>query len=349
VQYPHVFCFICPTHSLDNFLKNVCSDNATIRIKSVRTADDEQSFDWGSDVFAKPINDTWEVVKFITNHSKPLACFRELARDANTWRPGPPPRTVELVKYCDTRFASKLLMLERFLVLRPVLELLVANPGYKAWLAKQKTETKKEAEAIKRCVHSSEHWDAVAATLKFLLPVVRVLRLTDGKTGATLSKVYNLMSQLSTMFEQEVEGFDDRVRQKIWQLFMARWTYFHEPIFTAAYYLDPEFMKGRGSQQEEKDFRDVLKVVSAAEHCPYRLSDMLTQWASLQTALKVESHGLDAEQAFSPAGKAMPCFEWAAVYLFHWPAIQYLACRLPGLACSASGCEHRCALLMIID
>lgn len=310
----------------------------------MRTGDDEQAFQWGSDVFAKPIGDCWESVKFITNHGKPLSVFRELARDAKTWEPGTIPGMLELVKFCDTRFASRLLMLERYLHLRPVLELLVANPGYKAWLSKQTPETKKEAERVKTTTQSSDHWDAVEFTLKMLLPVLRVLRLTDGKTGATLSKVYNLMSQLSTHFEKEIEGFDDSIRQKVWDLFMARWTYFHEPIFTAAYFLDPEFMKGKGSRQEEADFRKVLTVISSAEHCPFTLSDMITQWANLQTALIVESHGMDDEEAFSPAAKTMPIFEWARVYLYSWPAIQWLCSRFPGLACSASGCEHRCVL-----
>jgi hypothetical protein len=139
---------------------------------------------------------------------------------------------------------------------------------------------------------------------------------------------------------QPINGIDGSVREKIWELFMARWTYFHEPVFTAAYFLDPEFIRGDGSAQEEADFREVLKTVADAEHCPFELSDMITQWASLQTALKVESHGLDDELAFSPAAKKMPTFEWASVYLYHWPAIQWLARRFPGLACSASGCEH---------
>jgi hypothetical protein len=37
----HVFCFICPTHSVDNFLKNVCSSQAEITVKSVRTSEDD--------------------------------------------------------------------------------------------------------------------------------------------------------------------------------------------------------------------------------------------------------------------------------------------------------------------
>ncbi len=80
--------------------------------------------------------------------------------------------------------------------------------------------------------------------------------------------------------------------------------------------------------------------MSTAEHCPHEFSVFIAQWASLQTALRVESHGMNKDEAFCEAAKKMPAFEWARVYLYNWPAIQYVACRLPALACSASGCEH---------
>jgi len=45
-KYPHVFCFICPAHSLDNFFKNVFSDKSVIKMKGI-----EGQWDWGSDIF----------------------------------------------------------------------------------------------------------------------------------------------------------------------------------------------------------------------------------------------------------------------------------------------------------
>ncbi len=169
---------------------------------------------------------------------------------------------------------------------------------------------------------------------------MRLLRITDGKTGATLSKVYHLMSNMAAEFQKPIEGLDEDVRDKMWELFMARWTYFHEPVFTAAYFLDPEFIKGEGSVSEEKEFREVLAIMAEADHCPFTFSDMITQWAGIQTAIRVESHGMNPEEAFSPAARKMPCFEWARVYLYSWPAIQHAATRLPALSCSASPCEH---------
>ena len=48
----------------------VCSDLDKIKDKSI-----EGLLDWGSSIFSEPIADTWENIKFITNHSKPLSIF----------------------------------------------------------------------------------------------------------------------------------------------------------------------------------------------------------------------------------------------------------------------------------
>ena len=57
---PHVLTFICPAHSIDNFMKNVFSDKPTIRVKGL-----DREFDWGGDVFGKCADRVWDVVKFI--------------------------------------------------------------------------------------------------------------------------------------------------------------------------------------------------------------------------------------------------------------------------------------------
>jgi hypothetical protein len=102
-KYPAIKSFICPTHSLDNFIKNVCSDNPTIGVRDV------DSFPWGETIFADPIERSWEAIKFITNHQKSMARWRELAKDPDTWveLENGPPSGVELLKYADTRYASK--------------------------------------------------------------------------------------------------------------------------------------------------------------------------------------------------------------------------------------------------
>mmetsp|Transcript_27147 Transcript_27147/g.87726 ORF Transcript_27147/g.87726 Transcript_27147/m.87726 type:complete len:257 (+) Transcript_27147:412-1182(+) len=104
-DFPHIFTYICPTHSLDNYMKNVCSDKDPVRMKGI-----EGEFPWGEGLFSVAIDKVWEVVKFIIYHQKALARYRELAEMVP--REERPRGGLELVRYCDTRFASKILMID---------------------------------------------------------------------------------------------------------------------------------------------------------------------------------------------------------------------------------------------
>ena len=228
-KYEHVFCFICPAHSVDNFLKNVCSDLDKIKLKSI-----EGVLDWGTSIFSEPIADTWENIKFVTHHSKPLSIFRQIAADPQIWKEAElaKPLFTELLKHCETRFASHLLMLQRYYALKIVVEALVANAGYKAWLARQTTDLKAPGNRCRLTVQDPEHWETVALTLRVLLPALSLLRLVDGKRGATLGKVYGMFANLNQSYREEIAGIDARTRKRMDTLFLARWTYFHEPVFT---------------------------------------------------------------------------------------------------------------------
>ena len=225
--------------------------------------------------------------------------FRDIAKAPGTWVSQRVPNALELLKHCDTRLASHVLMLDRYLSLRPILELLFANPEFKAWLRAQKAEIKKLGADCKVFVMADSHWNSIRVAVDTLVPFLKLLRLTDGKTGATLGKVYHHMATLAAQLEKPIPGVDEEDREHMWEIFMARWTYFHELIFTAAYFLDPEFIRGSGSADEEKEFKQVLREVSAAEHCEFSYSDMIVQWAAIQTAINVGSHGMDDKEASS--------------------------------------------------
>ena len=67
---------------------------------------------------------------------------------------------------------------------------------------------------------------------------------------------------------------------------------------------------------------------------------MTADWSSLKTALLTKTSGFNSKTAFSERACKMAPFEWAREYLYQFPAIQWVAMRLGGLSCSASGCEH---------
>ena len=68
------------------------------------------------------------------------------------------------------------------------MESLVAHVGYKLWLEKQDKDVKEKGEEIRLTVQNSAHWVDVECAVRVLSPTLKVLRLTDGKTGATLGK-----------------------------------------------------------------------------------------------------------------------------------------------------------------
>jgi hypothetical protein len=186
-------------------------------------------------------------------------------------------------------------------------------------------------------VQDVQFWTDVKLLLRVLEPVLKLLRLTDGKKGATLGKVYHWMCQLDAFFNSPIEGLPTAIREKVHRLFMARWAYFHEPIFTAAYMLDPEFIRVEHSADEETALRGIFEDLATEEHTEGKLT---AEYAQFLTAVTVESHSMTNTGAFGESARKLQGFEWAQAYLYPWPSLKWLVMRVASLQCSASGCEH---------
>ena len=63
-------------------------------------------------LFSKPLDEIWEVVKFITNHHKPLALYRKIA--ASIEKDKVPVNGCKLKGFYDMRFGSKVSMAQRY-------------------------------------------------------------------------------------------------------------------------------------------------------------------------------------------------------------------------------------------
>jgi len=272
----------------------------------------------------------WEVVKFVTSHHKPLSIYRKLAAGK---KDGP----TELLKYVETRFASKILMIIRFYEVHSILEKLLVDDDYNTWVSKQKGDTKARGREIKATVHDDALLKNIKLCISIMEPCLRVLRLTDGTTGATLSNVYAKMLNLDVLYRNQIPGISERVRIKIHAIFMARWTYFHTPVMSAAYRLAPEYCRQVHEDDVENDMLLVFKKMATEAH-PY--AAIRSDYQAYEIALKTKSFDLTDSVAFSKYAQAMPPYQWANTYLRSWPHLRYVATRLLALNCSASGCEH---------
>jgi hypothetical protein len=328
----HIFCYVCPTHATDGFIGNVCENKAIVTVGS-----HGDEVEWGEDVFFKPIGESWDTIKWITSHGKALACFRDVAKRPDTWGSQGVPGFAEFVKYCDTRFASRVFMLNRYFKLRTVLEQFVVYAPFLEWLAKQ-ARPQREAWAVhKKVIQSDEHWVAVELAIRCLEPAMVVMRRLDAKKGAGISEVYRGMLKLDALYAQPIDGLDDEIRVKIHNLFMARWAYFHQPVFTAAHFLDPQAIHHELSAEQRTELYEVFTKMATEEHS---VSDLVADYANLRLAVTGHSHGMNEKMAFSERAKAMPPWQWADSFLFNFKHVCWAAKRILSLRCSASECEH---------
>ena len=60
------------------------------------------------------------------------------------------------------------------------------------------------------------------------------------------------------LYRNEIVGMDDETREKMHLLYTARWTYFHTDVFTAAKFLDSEYIKDEYTEDQGNEFRNVL-------------------------------------------------------------------------------------------
>ena len=62
----------------------------------------------------------------------------------------------------------------------------------------------------------------VSLLSRVLQPTLKVLRLTDGKTGATLGKVHGLCVGPDALYMNEIVGMDDETREKVHLLYTKK-------------------------------------------------------------------------------------------------------------------------------
>jgi hypothetical protein len=185
-------------------------------------------------------------------------------------------------------------------------------------------------------VGEAGHWEAASLTVRVLNPALTVLRLCDGKTGATLGKVYGPCAELDALYREEITGVDEEIRERMHLFFRARWLYslyFHTEALTSAHLLDSEFTKDVPNEGAIDEFHAALEKIATTPGCEWAQADFVVQWANLQQALATKTHD---KLAFSKAACDMAPFVWAKTWLYKFPAIQWAAMRLSALSCSAS-------------
>lgn len=174
-------------------------------------------------------------------------------------------------------------------------------------------------------------------TTRILNPVVHAIRISDGLKGGTLGRVYHHCKQIDNLYLGDIDGLDEDVRDKICNLWKARWAYFHEPVMTASYMSTPHFMRENFSSKEVNEYKHVLRKMATPEHS---YPAILTEWQAFRTLAEGKTGDFTDEMAFCDSALNVPAHEWISSWLSEFPHFSWAACRLASIVASASGAEH---------
>ena len=126
------------------------------------------------------------VKHFITNHSMRLAMYNEFV-------------PLKLLSVADTRFASSLVMLKRFKLIKQGLQTMVISDKWSSY----KEEDVGKAKFVKDKVLDDVWWDRINFILSFTAPIYDMLRACDTDKPC-LHLVYDMWDTMIEKVKMEI-------------------------------------------------------------------------------------------------------------------------------------------------
>ncbi|XP_062193504.1 uncharacterized protein LOC133896882 [Phragmites australis] len=149
-KYKNIFWTPCVVHTLNLALKNICAPK-------------DNEGDNKELVWIKHISeDAFYIKNYIMNHGMRLSMFNEFTK-------------LKFLAVAETRFASVIVMLKRFLLIKEALMLMVVGDKWMAYREDNPTK----AQAVKEKIINDIWWDQVQYIVDFTDPIYSMLRAAD--------------------------------------------------------------------------------------------------------------------------------------------------------------------------
>lgn len=160
--------------------------------------------------------------------------------------------------------------------------------------------------------------------MKVLTPILKLLRLTDGKKGATLGAVFGLMKDVERMFSKAIKGVPVMCGEKLLALWQGRLAYFFKFPMFAAYCFEPRYCR-------KMDFID-CEIDDAIMRCFKTIAKNVETVVEMIAEFTEYRSDLDL-------GLEMPSEKWASFYLAKYKRLVPVVRRLLALTGSAWSIE----------
>ena len=306
-KYPHIMWVGCLAHCLDLLIKDICK------------------LPWA----AAAVSLCRSIVKFIKKHDKTRHLFLVHS-------------SIQLLLLGDTRFATAISTLERLIKVKAALVLTVKDPEwtkFKKRLPKERRDKAKrfEAAVLGKSEEGKLMWSDAAVLVGVCHPILTVLRMADGQAPCT-GEVYHFMYTLQEHISEADMGGGSLAQQQgrrstLQELLGSRWDFLHQPIYAAAYALNPQFWDQGLETVEEvmQGLRDVLEKLLG----PDLVNVALQEWQDFRAR-----RGAFGGAAAAAGARSMLPYRFWDVYRTGCKTLRPIAVRLLAQCASASPCER---------
>ncbi|KAG8383565.1 hypothetical protein BUALT_Bualt04G0026800 [Buddleja alternifolia] len=203
-MYPHIFWTPCVVHTINLALKNTCA--------AKNTEANEVTYEechWITEIAGSAIM----VRNFINNHSMMLSMFNDFSK-------------LKLIAVTETRFASVIIMLKRFKLIKKNLQAMVISDQ---WTFYREDDVAK-ARLVKERLLDDSWWDLVDYILNFMEPIYEMLRICD-TDKSYLHMVYEMwdtmISKVKEVIYKHEKKSDYSLRDR-WKLDPFQWWAVHD-------------------------------------------------------------------------------------------------------------------------
>ena len=218
-EFQHIFWTPCVVHTLNLALKNICAAK-----NLEKNAVTYEECHWITEV----VGDLVTIKNFIMNHSLRLFIFNEFV-------------PLKLLAVADTRFASAIIMMKRFKLIKRGLQAMVISEKWSSY----KEDDVVKAAFVKENILSDIWWDKIDYILSFTLPIYEMLRVCDTDIPC-LHLVYEMWDTMIDKVKTAIyrhEGKPDNARSIFYdvvhQVLVERWAKSNTPLHCLAYSLNP--------------------------------------------------------------------------------------------------------------
>ncbi|XP_028084703.1 uncharacterized protein LOC114285827 [Camellia sinensis] len=323
-KYPNIFWTPCVVHTLNLALKNICAPKET-----GGTAFVYDECHW----ITLCVDDVMFIKNFIMNHSMRLAIFNEFV-------------PLKLLAVADTCFASAIVMLKRFKLVKRGLQSIVISDQ---WVSYKEDDVGK-ATSMKEKLLNDVWWDKIDYILSFTLPIYEMLRFCDTDKPC-LHLVYEMWDTMIEKVKASIFRHEGKLDHEesifysiVHNILVERWAKSNTPLHCLAHSLNPRYYSSTWLDENPNrvpPHRDE-EISSMRNKCFKKYFPNLEERMVVNVEYAKFSRGLDMFGDFDSKidrGVLDPLIWWFTDGS-PAPMLQSLPLKLLGQPCSSSCCER---------